>query len=421
MSLPARQCSSLTSADTTANPDSRRQFLRDGLLGAGLLSVGASTAWAQNLPAVPANAQADGGLQPIMAAANLGPLQAPDANGFRLPSGFTSRVIARSGQRVSGTNYTWHGAPDGGACFPQSDGGWVYVSNAELSSGAGGVSAVRFNAQGGITGAYRICSGTTRNCAGGITPWGTWLTCEETDRGRVIECDPLGVKAPVVRNALGWFDHEAVAIDPRTGFAYLTEDKSDGRLYRFRPTRSGDLSAGTLEVARRSGSAPSYTLEWLRVPTPNPSSSGTRTRRQVSGSSSFNGGEGIWYHQGIVYFTTKGDNRVWALETTSNRLDIIYDDNTASNPILSGVDNVTVSGVGGVYVAEDGGDMQVCLISPDRSVAPVLKLEGHNSSELAGIAFSPDGTRLYLSSQRGTTGSSSAGVTYEIRGAFLSI
>jgi hypothetical protein len=407
-----------TAADASAT---RRQFLRDSLLGAGLLSVGAGSAWAQNLPAVPANVQSDGMLQPIMAAANLGPLQAPDANGFRLPSGFTSRVIARSGQRVAGTTFTWHSAPDGGACFPASDGGWVYVSNAELSSAAGSVSAVRFNSQGSITSAYRICSNTSRNCAGGITPWGTWLTCEEVDRGRVIECDPFGVRAPVVRNAMGWFDHEAVAFDPGTGFAYLTEDKSDGRLYRFRPTRAGDLSAGILEVARRIGSGTSYTLEWLRVPTPNPSSSGTRTRRQVSNSSSFNGGEGIWFHSGVAYFTTKGDNRVWALETASNRLDIIYDDNTASNPILAGVDNVTVSSVGGVYVAEDGGDMQVCLIGADRSVAPVLKLDGHNSSELAGIAFSPDGTRLYVSSQRGTTGSSSAGVTFEIRGGFLSI
>jgi secreted PhoX family phosphatase len=401
--------------------DSRRQFLRDGLVASGMLAVGTASAWAQQLPALPANPLNADGLQTIMAAANLGPLLPPDANGLRLPAGFTSRVLARSGQTVTGTNYRWHGAPDGGACFAMGDGGWVYVCNSELASGAGGVSALRFNSQGNISSAYRICSSSNRNCAGGVTPWGTWLTCEEVDRGRVIECDPMGVKPQVVRNALGWFDHEAVAFDTRTGFAFLTEDKSDGRLYRFRPTRSGDLSSGTLEVARRIGSAAPFTLEWLRVPSPNPSSSGTRTRRQVSGSSSFNGGEGIWFHNGVVYFTTKGDNRVWALETASNRLDIIYDDNTAANPILAGVDNVTVSKLGDVYVAEDGGDMQVCLIRPDRSVAPILKLEGHDNSELAGIAFSPDGTRLYFSSQRGSSGSSSAGVTYEVRGGFLSI
>ncbi|MDT9001824.1 DUF839 domain-containing protein [Paucibacter sp. APW11] len=399
----------------------RRDFLRRSLIGAGMVSIGPASAWAQGLPALPANPSSGGALQAIGSLLAIGPLQAPDANGLRLPSGFSSRLIARSGQKVSNTGYSWHSTPDGGACLPRSGGGWIYISNCELDGGKGGASAIQFDTNGGILSAYSICSGSNRNCVGGMTPWGSWLSCEEVDRGRVIECDPYGVKAPVVRNALGWFDHEALAFDSRTGYIYLTEDKSDGRFYRFRPAKANDLSAGTLEVAKRVGSAAPYSLQWLTVPTPNPSSSGTRTRRQVSGSSSFNGGEGCWFHNGVVYFTTKGDNRVWAYETAANRLDILYDDNTSNNPVLTGVDNVIVSQLGDVYVAEDGGDMQICVIRPSGEVAPIVKLEGHNQSEMTGIAFSPDGTRLYFSSQRGTTGSGSGGMTFEIRGPFLSI
>jgi secreted PhoX family phosphatase len=154
------------------------------------------------------------------------------------------------------------------------------------------------------------------------------------------------------------------------------------------------------------------------VPNPNPSGAQTRTRKQVKKSSAFNGGEGAWHHNGVVYFTTKGDNRVWALETGANRLSVIYDDGTAGNPILTGVDNVTVSSTGSVYVAEDGGDMQVCVIGAAGEVAPLLKIENQGASEVTGIAFSPDGTRLYFNSQRGTSGASAGGITYELRGPF---
>lgn len=397
--------------------DQRRDFLRRSLLSCGMLSLGSSAAWAQGLMAVPANLNADTGLQAIAGPAALGALQASDANGIRLPLGFSSRVIARSGQVVPGTSHVWHRAPDGGATFAAANGGWIYVSNAELAARAGGVSAIAFDALGNITAAYTICSNSTYNCAGGPTPWGTWLTCEETDLGRVIECDPRGINPPQVRNALGWFDHEAAAIDANTGFVYLTEDRSDGRLYRFRPSVTGNLGAGVLEVAQLAGNGP-WTVTWLAVPNANPTGSQTRTRKQARKSTSFNGGEGAWFHNGVVYMTTKGDNRVWALETGLNRMRVIYDDNTSTNPILTGVDNVTVSQTGSVYVAEDGGDMQVCVIGPAGDVAPLLKVEMQTASEITGVAFSPDGSRLYFSSQRGTSGSSTDGITYEVTGPF---
>ncbi len=343
-----------------------------------------------------------------------GALGAADAHGIRLPAGFTSRVIARSGQQVPGTSYTWHNAPDGGACYADGS-GWIYVSNSEIDP-SGGAGAVRFSATGTVTGAYRILSGTRQNCAGGKTPWNTWLSCEEVDRGYVYETDPWGTKAAVRRDAMGRFKHEAAAADPVRGVVYLTEDVSDGCFYRFRPTTWGDLSSGTLEVLV-AGSGTSGPVSWARVPDP---SGATATRNQVSGAKRFNGGEGCHYANDTCWFTTKGDNRVWQYDASAQTIELAYDDSlvTGGSAPLTGVDNVTGSASGDLFVAEDGGNLEICVITPDDVVAPFLRVDGQSGSEITGPAFSPDGTRLYFSSQRGTSGSSSGGITYEVKGPF---
>ncbi|OLF15447.1 alkaline phosphatase PhoX [Actinophytocola xanthii] len=380
----------------------RRNFLRAAVIGTGV------TAFGNTLTPSAMAAPAQNGPSPY------GPLLAADANGVALPAGFTSRIVARSGQPVGPTTYRWHNAPDGGAVFADGT-GWIYVSNSEINPG-GGASAIRFDAAGAITDAYRILSNTRQNCAGGAMPWSTWLSCEEVTGGFVYETNPWGGSS-VQRPAMGRFVHEAAAADPVRQVVYMTEDTSNGCFYRFVPSSWGDLSAGTLQVLV-AGTATSGSFTWATVP--DPDGSPTPTRDQVSGAKRFNGGEGLHYANDTAWFTTKGDNRVWQLNLLNDTYELAYDDSLVSpgSPPLTGVDNVTGSSAGDLYIAEDGGNMEICVITPDDIVAPFLRLSGHSGSEITGPAFTPAGNRLYFSSQRGTSGSSSGGITFEVTGPF---
>jgi len=345
----------------------------------------------------------------------------PELNMYR-PEHCAVRIVARSSYPVIQNHeeaYIWHSAPDGGACFEADNGGWVYVSNCELPAGddwfgKGGVGALRFDAQGNVVDAYSILSNTKRNCAGGKTPWGTWLSCEESgEDGQVYECDPMGKQKALVRPAMGSFNHEAVAYEKKSGYFYLTEDKADGGLYRFKPSKAGDLSEGGLEVGVSAGE---WMLDWQVVP--DPSASEIPCRKQVQGIVEFRGGEGIAESGGVIYFATKKDNRVWAYDTETSKYNIVYAPERHAQPILTGVDNVEIAPSGEILVAEDGGDMQIVVLDTNNTIYPLLTILGQDNSEICGPAFSPDNTRLYFSSQRGTTGKSRDGITYEIQFPF---
>lgn len=345
--------------------------------------------------------------------AEVGSLGPADENGVRVPPGFRARVLARSGERVAGTVYPWHYAPDGGATFATEDGGWIYVSNSEAYGDAGGVSALRFSSTAELRAAYPILARTNGNCSGGPTPWHSWLSCEEMEQGLVYECDPWGERPAIARPALGVFRHEAAAVDLERGHVYLTEDQPDGRLYRFvspRRTRRGApvLTEGVLQVAVVG---PSSMVTWVDVPDPQFRGL-VATRHQVEASTVFDGGEGAWFHEGTVFFSTKGNDRIWAYDTRTGLLRVIYDARAREAPPLRGVDNITVTCCGDVLVSEDQGSMQVVAILPSGECRVLVQVLGQDTSEITGPAFDPSGTRLYFSSQR------TPGTTYEITGPF---
>lgn len=407
---------------------SRRELVGTGAGAAGMLALGPELWRALGRPA-------RNGPSPY------GPLGSPDANGLRLPAGFRSRVVARGQQPVGLTGYVWHLFSDGAATYGTGDGGWILVSNSEVPTpvdlpidvgnpGEGGASAIRFDPKGRIVDAYRILADTSSNCAGGRTPWGTWLSCEETDAGRVWECDPTGAREAVVHPALGVFSHEAAAVDRRTGFVYLSEDDGEGCFYRFKPRRTGDLSAGVLQVALVG---PRGGVTWKRVP--DPSAATTPTRDQVPGATRFRRGEGLWFDAGFVYLATTGDSRIWAYNTRRARMRVIYDPDRIADPPLTDVDNITVHRQSGdLLVCEDNGApdaYDVGIITFPRGprgrrqrpvVSRFLKMTGPQhgepgtdaSSEIAGVCFNPRGDRMYCASQRAFT----TGVVYEIRGPF---
>jgi secreted PhoX family phosphatase len=397
--VPARNAEHGTAAAeqlTMTNP--RRSLLRLGAVSALAIGLGAGS-WRRALAGL-----AVAGLSPY------GPLGPANALGVALPAGFTARLLASTGEIVAGTSYRWHGEPDGAATFPAPRGGWYYVSNSELNGTRGGVGVLRFNAAGSVDAAYAILSGTKWNCSGGATPWGTWLSCEEHRAGLVWECDPSGPGQGVARPLLGKFPHEAAVVDPLSSYVYLTEDDSGSRFYRFCPERWGDLTAGTLEAAAWQADG---TVSWIAVKTDRPDRSRTTT--------GFERGEGAWFSAGIVYFCTTADNRVWAYDVNSRRLEIIYDAALIGpGAPLREPDNITVHARSGdIYCAEDDDDLQLVLLADaagQRIAAPFMQLFGHEGSEVAGPAFSPDGSRLYVSSQRGRDGSN--GMTFEITGPF---
>lgn len=402
---------------------------------------------------------------------------------FDLPEGFRYSVLSRTGDLMD-DGLLVPGAHDGMAAFPGSDGLTLLVRNHEMSAadkhaGAfgpknellprisrnflydygrgrmpclGGTTTLVFDTRAQrLERHFLSLAGTVRNCAGGPTPWNSWVSCEETvqladdtyeqDHGYNFEVPAradIGLAVPYPIRAMGRFNHEAIAVDPRTGIVYQTEDRDDGLIYRYIPNVRGQLqSGGRLEALKIRDRASCDTRNWRDeslvaqgsvldvewVPLRDIQSPDDQLRYQgfyAAGAARFARGEGMWWGHGSVYFacTTGGHakkGQIWRYrpsprEGTSDeaqqpgRLELFVEPN--NHNVVENADNLTVAPWGDLFVAEDGGqsrggtspDNYLLRITPTGQVSRFGR-NALNKSELCGPVFSPDGSTLFVNIQ----------------------
>ncbi|HEY8603890.1 alkaline phosphatase PhoX [Tsuneonella suprasediminis] len=423
----------------THMPINRRHFLAaTGSAFAALAASGCSTRLAST---------------PLGAAAGYGPLVADPAGFIDLPRGFSYRVISQLGDKMS-DGFTVPDAADGMGCFDLGGGKIALVRNHELKphQDGGGVAGPAYDTvarslvplPGGTTTLvldaatltveqqYRSLAGTIRNCAGGITPWGTWLSCEENvdrangkinrDHGYVFEvpANGSGLVDPVPLKAMGRFNHEAACVDPVTGIVYQTEDRKDGLLYRFIPDVPGQLAKGgkLQALVLREGIADTRNwdgmtvepgswnpVDWVDLDDVEAPNDDLRQRGAAAGAALFARGEGIHMGDGELYFAcTSGGaaslGQVFRLVPgkagAPDRLQLFFE--SRSKDEFNYGDNLTVAPFGDLVVCEDQYtdtvENHLRGITPQGAAYPLALLR--EQTEWAGACFSPDGKTLFV-------------------------
>ena len=428
--------------------NSRRQFLRNSTAIAigfsGLQKLSANYAERQSLR--------DKGYGPLIVDPN---------KTLDLPKGFSYRIISRAGETMD-DGLILPDKPDGMATFAGADGLTILIRNHEInpavtpSLGAFGKSNDKLNkgirkkmfdagvnspALGGTTTLvydtkqqkivrqFLSLAGTIRNCAGGPTPWNSWITCEETlekagkvcakDHGWCFEVpasETTSLAKAVALKAMGRFKHEAIAVDPKTGIVYETEDQGDGLIYRFIPNIAGELSKGgklqALAVVdqksldTRNWEKPLVIVDnqlpvrWIDMDDVHSPKDDLRQRGYKKGAARFARGEGMWYSDGSIYFActnggAKKQGQIWKL--TGNVLQLFAEPNDKN--LCDKCDNLTVAPWGDLILCEDGGDNQFLIgVTPSGRFFKLGKNSVSNS-EFAGACFSPDGSTLFVNIQ----------------------
>ncbi|NJN85845.1 MAG: DUF839 domain-containing protein [Leptolyngbyaceae cyanobacterium SL_7_1] len=384
-------------------------------------------------------------LQGCSRSIGFGALQ-PDPNRILdLPVGFRYRVLSQFGDRMQ-DNALVPSGHDGMAAFADRRGNTVLIRNheltpdsgTELSAGAeqrydptckGGTTTLVVSPDRQLLSQYTSLVGTVRNCGGGATPWGSWISSEEdtsTPTSNSLVSKPHGYNfevpstatAPVKPEplvAMGRFRHEAIAIDPHTGIVYQTEDQGDGLFYRFIPQQPGDLRSGVLEAlkirdqpqlntAKGMVVGRSLPVEWVRIEDVDPTDDTVRVEGFAKGATQFSRGEGICYSNGTFYFVcTNGGNQpygqVWryqpgnSIEAGGTLELFIQPDNQAAIDLP---DNLIMAPWGDLLLCEDGeGEQRVIGVTPQGDLYPFAR-NALNGAEFAGVCFSPDGSTMFL-------------------------
>lgn len=434
----------------------RRQLIaRTGAVGAGIVFGGALA----ELFAGTAAAQPLG-------RTGYGPL-VPDPNGLLdLPKGFRYRVLSREGGPLRSGEGPVPSHHDGMAAFAGRHGRVHLVRNHENRvdarvpvpvidgltydpAGKGGCTALALDARGEVVSERVALAGTAVNCAGGPTPWGTWLSCEETedragtngytkDHGFVFEVDGADPhrSGAVPLTAMGRFQHEAIAVDPRRGVVYETEDaflKPFGLFYRFLPEKPlgglGSLQAGGRLQALRVPDVPDLSsiqetgttfdrVEWVDVP--DPLAQGTPVRLQDFGPRGITHAqklEGCYWGGRSVYFVSSfargadgsaADHfgQIWRYDPDHHRLTLVVVFGPDTDVRLPGEspDNICLAPSGGLMVCEDGNGAQHVfgvtrhgeVYAMARNAQNIGTAEQPEWGEFAGVTFSPDGRTMFV-------------------------
>lgn len=421
---------------------------RRHLLTLGALSTGA-TLFPQGLRMLYAKAEAGQTVQ----GTGFGPLIKDPQGILDLPAGFQYRVFSKLGQRMSDGNPV-PSLHDGMAAFPGPNGSTILIRNHEVHPGLpaayqsvlapnhlkydslcpGGTTTLIVSPERELVKDFVSLAGTYRNCAGGATPWGSWISCEETtatpatpgQHGPVnkphgynfeVPITATGPVTPLPLKAMGRFQHEAIAVDPRTNIIYQTEDRGDSLFYRFIPKQVGNLQAGgELQALRIKGYSQSNTrdgfpqrrffeVDWVTIPDVDPQVDSVRHQGFDLGAAQFTRGEGICYSNGDVFFTATsgGDKRlgqIWryrpgATGDQGGSLELFVE--SPGKNVLDYPDNLIMAPFGDLIICEDGVDSTNRLmgVTPAGQIYPFAE-NILNSQEFAGACFSPDGQTMFV-------------------------
>lgn len=400
----------------------------------------------------------------VRAQERFGPLVRDPQGIMDLPANFSYKIISRKGDRMKDGLFV-PGAPDGMATFADPSGKTIIIRNHEVNPDAdpdmgpfgsenelvglldpsllydagtagnpslGGTTTLIYDTQTQqLESQYLSLAGTLRNCAGGPTPWNTWISCEEIttlagdgfarDHGYVFQVPASitpQIAKPVPIRAMGRFNHEAVAVDPATSIIYQTEDMHDSLIYRFIPNDLENLDAsGRLEALRivdhpsldtRNWESQTVTvgtrfaIDWIEMQQVESPQDDLRLRGFDQGAARFARGEGMWYGNQAVYFAcTNGGSakcgQIWRLVPEEDSLELFVEPNDPG--LIENADNLTVTPWGDLIVCEDGSNEQFLVgITPDGELYKFAR-NAVSSSELAGATFSPDGTTLFVNIQ----------------------